>query len=701
MSIVRKIKRAVRGEVDAKTAALEVLRRSRVAIAQKRERATLLQGEERSASLGPPFSSMDSAELLDHFRNRSQPHFLPGFSGANSASGHPQSFPESDDFLQRAGRILAEHTWSLLGLGDKSFEDPVDWLRDPLSGAAWPLEYHADLNLNRGDGSDVRVLWELNRLSHFLTLAGAYVLTRDERFPREFIQQLESWRSQNPYGYGPNWNCAMEVALRSINLLGAFEVFRHSPHFEEKTLALVLALFDQHGTFIRKNLEFSYVVTSNHYLSDVVGLVWLGVMLPELEGAAGWREFGLQEMLREMDKQVLDDGADFESSTGYHRFVLELFLYTFILCRANEVEIEKRYWEKLRGMLSYMRAYMRPDGRAPLIGDSDGGQVFSLRAHDANDHAYVLAVGAVVFKDASLWPDGRAMPEEVLWILGEEGADDYHQLKSTQTLDRSASFPESGLHVLCSEDLYLNFNTSDAGIGGRGSHGHNDALSIEISAGGIAFIVDPGTYVYTADLKERHRFRSTAYHSTAQIDGAEQNTTEEHYPFVIGNEAKPRLLDWETGAEFDRVSAEHSGYRRLAQPVTHRRTITFNKQQRWWLIEDEFEGSGQHDFAVRFHLNAGLEVSLAEDTKVWAHHQPGGQKLLISSLDVGQKPELESQFTSTNYHEKRDSITACWQIQAEVPCRFRWILVPAADAQGNSDVADRLAQAESFIARNK
>jgi hypothetical protein len=699
MSIVRKIKRAVRGEVDAKTAALEVLRRSRVALAQKRERATLHRGEAQVARLRPPFASMGAAELAEHFRSRSGPRFLPGSSRDKSESENSKRFPESVALLARAERILAEHAWPLLGLGDKSFGDPIDWLRDPLSGANWPLEYHADLNLNRGDGSDVRVLWELNRLPHLLTLARAYALTRDERFTREFIQQLASWQSENPYGYGPNWNCAMEVALRSINLLGAFEIFRSSPIFDEQVLASALALFDQHGAFIRRNLEFSYVVTSNHYLSDVVGLVWLGVMLPELEDAAGWREFGLREMLREMDKQVLDDGGDFESSTGYHRFVLELYLYTFILCRANEVEVEKRYWEKLRGMLSYMRAYLRPDGRAPLIGDSDGGQVFPVQAHDANDHAYVLALGAVVFKDASLLPAGPSTPEEVLWILGAQGTVDYKQLQSTPTLDSSAAFPDSGLYVLRAEDLYLNFNTSDAGIGGRGSHGHNDALSIEVSAGGVAFIVDPGTYVYTADLKERHQFRSTAYHSTVEIDGEEQNTTEETFPFFIGNEAKPRVLDWQTSTDFDRISAEHFGYHRLTHAVTHRRTITFNKQQSWWLIEDEFEGSGEHDFAVRFHLNAGLEIRADEDASVSAHDKLGRQKLFIRSLDLEQKPQLEAQFTSTNYLERRASSTACWQVRAEVPCRFRWILIPAR-ADGNVDLAHRFAQAQSFIAEN-
>ena len=71
-----------------------------------------------------------------------------------------------------------------------------------------------------------------------------------------------------------------------------------------------------------------------------------------------------------------------EASTGYHRFVLELLLYSFILCRENKIEIDKKYWRKLHQMLVYVKAYLRPDGFAPLIGDTDGGQVlpFSITA---------------------------------------------------------------------------------------------------------------------------------------------------------------------------------------------------------------------------------------------------------------------------------------------------------------------------------
>src|SRR5437899_4874171 len=227
----------------------------------------------------------------------------------------------------------------------------------------------------------------------------------------------------------------MEVALRAMNLLAAFTLFLRSPQMNEVALKDLLKLFDQHGAHILRNLEFSHIATSNHYLADVTGLLWIGVMLPELAAAQQWREFALRELLHEMDKQVLADGADYEASTGYHRLKLEMFLYSFVLCHLNGIYIAEGYWKKLRAMVDYVRAYLRPDGRAPLIGDSDSGQLLPIVRRAGNDHAYVLALGATVFHEPRFKPGTHASgvqhaggvrtePEELLWILGEQGVRD-------------------------------------------------------------------------------------------------------------------------------------------------------------------------------------------------------------------------------------------------------------------------------------
>lgn len=587
MSTLRKIKRALRGEVNLTTAALEALRRTRVSLQHR-------------------FESKDPDPLNLRTRIDRKPKFFPLETHAD--------FPLP------------------------SIEQPGEWNRDPRSGYLWPLDYHRDIKLMRSDGSDIRIVWELNRLAHFIRLGRAYALTKDEKFASAFMDQLRSWNEQNPYGRGPNWQCAMEVALRAINLLAAFELFRTSPQLDTQFL---LRLFQQHGNYIRRNLEFSYIATSNHYLSDVAGLMWLGVMLPALRDAEKWRDFGLKELLHEMDKQVLPDGADFESSTGYHRFVTELFLYSFWLCRENGIEIEQRYWNKLYAMLLYIRGYLRPDGFAPLIGDTDGGQFLPLQQRRGDDHGYLLEVGAQVFNDPAL------RDAEVV----------------------SKAFPHAGVYIMRHEDLYLCFNASDAGINGRGSHGHNDALSIELSAGGCAFIVDPGTYIYTGDLQKRHEFRSTAYHSTVKIDDVEQNTIQQDMPFVIGNEARPRVLLWES----DKVVAEHYGYRRLKDPVIHRRTVVFNKQDRSWLIDDEFLGDDvEHDFEVWFHFASGLQVKV-NGASVEVTDLQTNLTLTVRSLSLSVSPVLEQQFTSHDYDQMSESLSACWRIKGR-PGKLSWKL---------------------------
>src|SRR6266446_3317498 len=178
MSTFSKIKRMLRGEVDARTAAQEAMRR--------------LQGAR--ARLNAEFAHLSPAGLLAHFRSRQTPEFFPGFADSAKATAQLQRelFPnETEQLLTQAIRIADQHCWPLLGFGEKCFgAEEIKWCRDPLSGFDWPLNFHADINLIRNDGSDARVVWELNRLGHLITLGRAYSITDSEKFSAEFFRQV-------------------------------------------------------------------------------------------------------------------------------------------------------------------------------------------------------------------------------------------------------------------------------------------------------------------------------------------------------------------------------------------------------------------------------------------------------------------------------------------------------------------------------
>jgi hypothetical protein len=96
-SLIPKLRRALRGEVSARVVALEALRRSRVKLERRRERASLARLNEQPARLRAEFARMSGAELLKHFRKRATPQFFAGFNALSNiaiAEGQHKLFPE-------------------------------------------------------------------------------------------------------------------------------------------------------------------------------------------------------------------------------------------------------------------------------------------------------------------------------------------------------------------------------------------------------------------------------------------------------------------------------------------------------------------------------------------------------------------------------------------------------------------------------
>lgn len=683
MGILSKIKTIFRGDLPLADLPSEAIRRQKAANRRKIERRDHERINNSLARFAAEFGSLTPAELLTHFRGRS----VSFFAAANLkklSNLQTELFPdETAQLIGSANGIVRDLSWELAGFSSLEFKAENFWRKDPFSCKDWGTDYHTDVVVYNDDGADIRVLWELNRFGHAITLAQAFAVTDDEAYAETFFSQIESWMQQNPYGRGANWNSAMEVALRAINLLAAFDIFRKSMACTEERLMQMLQLFDQHGRFIFDNNEFSYIATSNHYLSNVVGLFWIGTLLPELEHSEEWKKFGLTEMLREMDKQILPDGADFEASTGYHSFVTELFLYSFILTERSGIEVEQRYIEVLRRMLQYIRKIIRPDNRIPLIGDADGSQIIPIVKRDADDAVYLLSAGAVFLNDEEL--KIKEIVPEVFWLFGGTGVSNLREIGDEEIMP-SIAFPDAGAYVMRDGDLYLHFNANDCGVNGRGSHGHNDALSIEISAFGRPFIVDPGSYIYNLDREARHQFRSTAYHSTVMVDGEEQNSTFSGSPFVIGNEARPVVTEWHTSAEGDLVSAEHYGYRRLPDPITHRRSIEFNKIDKYWLIEDELAGVGTHEICFSFHISPGLGV-VEIDRATARIGDNSGCGLYIRAYGIDTAPATVPAFVSRNYGHREDCLMLQWNLTSTAPFAGRFIIVPSG---GPEDDALRL-----------
>lgn len=264
---------------------------------------------------------------------------------------------------------------------------PIDWQKDYKSGYRWGADqwYRPQGNAKK-PGGDIKMPWELARLQHLPRLAVIALKLpeyREEIFS-EFCDQLLDFIAQNPPRMGVNYMCTMDVGIRTANIALAYTLFHNMGMPFSKQLDQIIADFMfQQCNHIRRNLEWSDILTSNHYFADIAGLLYGSAILPECRKKDMWLAFAVEQVKQEIEKQFYTEGTNREGSTAYHRLTGEMAVYSLALinylakqgrCKAAE---DKLYNIIGRAGL-FTERITRPDGTFTQIGDNDSGLFFRL-----------------------------------------------------------------------------------------------------------------------------------------------------------------------------------------------------------------------------------------------------------------------------------------------------------------------------------
>jgi hypothetical protein len=555
-----------------------------------------------------------AAGLLEHFRARSGAGFFAAFAAPGETRALLQSRFGGDArelLVERAGRIVAGR-FSLLGLSDLDFGDPIDWRLEPVTGKRSPLAHWSRIDyLDAEVAGDKKITWELNRQQYFQVLGRAYWHTGDERYAETFARHLNDWTEANPPKLGINWASSLEVAFRAISWLWSLHFFKDSPHLSPALYLRALKFLHAHARHLETYLS-TYFSPNTHLTGEALGLFYLGTQLPEFRAAARWRETGARILLRQLEHHVRPDGVYFEQSSYYHRYTTDFYLHFMLLRKAHGAPRELIVEEKLKALLDHLMHLTLPDGRTPLFGDDDGGRLAWLDERPADDFRATLATGATLFKRADYkFVAASAATEETLWLAGARGLGEFDELAAAPPAEGSRAFPDGGYYVM--RDGWTresNCLLIDCGPHGslNGAHAHADALSLVAAAArGRTVLVDSGTYTYTGSPARRDEFRATAAHNALTIDGRSSSEAESAFRWRLA--ARATCRGWLSRPRFDLFEGEHDGYLRLPAPARHTRSVLFLKGD-YWIVRDRVETGGAHDYALHFHFAPGSDPSV-------------------------------------------------------------------------------------------
>ncbi len=487
-------------------------------------------------------------------------------------------------------------------------------------------------------------------------LAAGYAATGERRFAVAWNEMLKAFFTELPsplksgivargakdippifpggLAGGSMWS-GLAIAARLAHEFYYYTIFSDSPDFEwDVRAAFILNLGDMADVLAIQKAGGNWTTQMFDHL------FYFSTEFPEFARSREYATLAFEGLKDNMRETLQPDGPIGESA-GYQMMVHGQYLDIMERARKLGLEIPADLVARVEAALSFHLHTVQPDGFRPAFGDAL-----------ADDARPLLKRGAETF--------GR---KDMLWVAtdGAEGA-------PPERL--SVEFPHSGYYVMRSgwspDARYLILRN-----GRYTAHGHFDALSFILHAGGRLLIADPGIYIY--GTPEAVRLISTRSHSTISVDGAD-----------LGNGGGPTAFF--TGDVVDYLHAEGPAYQGLDRSIRAVRRVAFLRPD-YWVLSDLVRGSGEHQVDSRFHFaDTAAALDAATQTAVTTH-QGGANLALIPAGGASTISVLEDADTAFVHEKLEPALMLRRTVKAALPLRMDTVAYPFRDASPDVSVA--------------
>lgn len=531
-----------------------------------------------------------------------------------------------DDVIADADRILTGR-YPLLSRWIEAGEQPR-W-HDPFEPSHAPSSTLLDPAL------ELRFALELNRHGHLVTLAQAWVLNREARFLERVAQHLHDWIDRCPRGSGPAWSSAIEPSMRLLqwSVLWQWTAASNGP-IDEAVRARWLRSVHDHVTYIGVRLS-SHSSANNHLIAELAALVVAAATWPQAADRCQIGLSALKQLEEELLAQHAPDGVNREQATAYQVFVFDLFLLARLaapqLGQSLSPEVDQRMADSAR----FIAAQRNRNGGLPVWGDNDDADAVPwTRGCIAARASRMLALAAATGVAPELAPLADPHDPALRW-LGLTAAASHLSAKALRpSLPRR--FAAGGYFLLGSDfggprEVLACIDSGPLGYTRIAAHGHADALSLALSVGGHAVLVDRGTYSYNALPASRRRLRGTLQHNTVTVDGQDQSSPAG--PFLWRRHANASCMRFLSTDESGEFVGRHDGFAVLRDPVMHERRVAWDGAAQRLTVTDRLAAIDSHDVAVAWHFDPACTVRIDDGCVVVK--TPAARVVIRGTADVG------------------------------------------------------------------
>ncbi|WP_416832713.1 MAG: heparinase II/III family protein [Erythrobacter sp.] len=528
----------------------------------------------------------------------------------------------------------------VLGYGSVAKPSGAAWHEDPVHGHAWEPSYFACCDFVAPNvRADVKIPWELSRLQWLVWLSEGAIHTEppeQESIKLELLTVVEDWATANPPGYGINWACGMEVAIRAANL--AIAAGTIASLLNDAQIDRVGSILAAHRDYLKRFPETSDV-PGNHYLTNLMGEV---VLNAALEGFGSQALAGaIAHYAGAADAQFEAEGCHIERAIVYHRLTFDITALTYAIALSASDPSTSKLKDIIERASAFMAQICDASGTLPVFGDQDSG--------------FVLWFGeSAQSVDARISKAPQA-PESDLYgfvhaLAGDQG---FFPAIARQTGHRS------GFATIAAEDFQATMKTGPIGLSGRAPHDHDDALSICISFDGRPLIIDPGCHSYTLDPALRRKFLVSSLHNSPR-----PATRERHEPQTGSINATMR------GAPTAQCSAWSSSAAQGHIASIARLGMSITRDIRTQTGEIEVLDHWQFERAESAHIMWLLDPAWEPvETETPKNHAHKGKTLMLQSSWANLAALIEAPEGSTiactkeSFSPDYGALEECWAVQ--------------------------------------